>query len=100
MRNRPQNVSAVRRAQALVAGIALALAAGCRAGPPPSTTAAVLPQVSAGVRYDPARDLGRLFHDVQMSGLFEDSKTFVDARPLLDPAQIAARYNGSDLKAF
>lgn len=42
--------------------------------------------------YDPARDLGPLFEAVQLSGLFEDSKTFVDARPRVPPAVITARY--------
>ena len=57
-------------------------------------------------RYDPARDLGALFHDVQLSGMFEDSKTFADARPLGAPAEIVARYDsarravGFDLRAF
>jgi len=60
---------------------ALALAVGCRRGTP----------VSAD-RYDPARDLGPLFHDVQLSGIFADSKTFVDARPRLALAAIVARY--------
>src|SRR5438034_851874 len=50
--------------------------------------------------YNPARDLGPLFHDVQMSGIFPDSKTFVDARPLFPPAEIVARYHGSDVKTF
>src|SRR3989442_5803687 len=63
---------------------ALALAVGCRTGTP----------VSAG-RYDPARDLGPLFHDVQLSGIFADSKTFVDARPRFAPAAIVARYASS-----
>ena len=41
-----------------------------------------------------------------MSGIFPDSKTFVDARPLQPPATIAARYNAAlvnarvDLRAF
>jgi len=43
-------------------------------------------------RYDPSRDLGPLFHDVQMSGIFADSKTFVDARPLRLPAEIVSLY--------
>jgi hypothetical protein len=30
--------------------------------------------------YDASRDLGSLFHDVQMARVFPDSKTFVDAR--------------------
>jgi alpha,alpha-trehalase len=51
-------------------------------------------------RYDPAHDLGRLFLDVQMSGTFPDSKTFVDARPLFPPGDIAARYKGTDVAAF
>lgn len=57
-------------------------------------------------RYDPAHDLGALFHDVQLSGIFPDSKTFADARPLLAPAEIVARYDsarraaGFDFRAF
>jgi alpha,alpha-trehalase len=56
--------------------------------------------------YNPANDLGLLFHDVQMSGMFEDSKTFADARPRGAPAEIVGRYvagravRGFDLKAF
>jgi len=46
-------------------------------------------------RYDPAHDLGALFQDVQLSGIFPDSKTFVDARPLLAPREIVARYTAS-----
>jgi len=58
------------------------------------------------VLYDPAHDLGQLFHAVQMSGIFPDSKTFVDARPLLAPREIVARYAaeresaGFSLRAF
>ncbi|HEY2067388.1 MAG TPA: alpha,alpha-trehalase TreF, partial [Gemmatimonadaceae bacterium] len=54
----------------------------------------------------PSHDLGPLFHDVQMARVFADSKTFVDARPLAAPADIAARYliergtPGFDLKTF
>ena len=56
--------------------------------------------------YDPSRDLGPLFGDVQLTPLFEDSKTFADAEPLSPPAQIAAEYarargdSGFDLRAF
>jgi alpha,alpha-trehalase len=73
---------------------AIALAGACRTGAPPA------------VRYDPSRDLGSLFQDVQLSGIFPDSKTFVDARPLVAPAEIAARYAtarrsaGFSLQAF
>src|SRR6266566_2574960 len=55
-----------------------------------SKTSTNLPQPPA--RYEPARDLGQLFHDVQLSGIFEDSKTFADARPRFAPAEIIARY--------
>jgi alpha,alpha-trehalase len=68
---------------------ALALASGCRTGapvPPPQTV-----ERSAPV-YEPSRSLGTLFHDVQLSTLFPDSKTFVDARPLGTPAEITASY--------
>ncbi len=68
--------------------VALALASGCQSGVPSRGVQAPLP----AARYDPSRDLGPLFHDIQLSGLFQDSKTFVDARPLLPPAEIAARY--------
>ena len=67
---------------------AIALAAGCQSGAP---TRGVQPPDPAA-RYHPSRDLGPLFHDIQVSGVFQDSKTFVDARPLLPPAEIAARY--------
>ena len=50
--------------------------------------------------YNPAHDLGPLFHQIQMSGIFPDSKTFVDARPIMDPAEIAQHFDGSNLKAF
>ena len=56
---------------------------------------------AAEARYEPARDLGVLFHDVQLSAIFPDSKTFVDARPLSPPTDIVARYDSSvDLAAF
>ena len=80
--------------------VAVLIAAGCRAdtdaggGPP------------AADRYDPSRDLGPLFHDIQVARLFADSKTFVDARPRVPAADITARYAaardaaGFDLGAF
>ena len=55
---------------------------------------------------DPAPDSGPLFADVQLSGIFPDSKEFVDARPRSAPATIAARYDsarrapGFNLRAF
>lgn len=73
---------------------ALALLAACRAGaraPAPAAAPAAAPPGA----YDPARELGALFSDVQLAGLFPDSKTFVDACPLMAPAEIAARYAAS-----
>jgi alpha,alpha-trehalase len=86
----------------------LALLAACRpvAPPPAAVPTAVQPAVASAARYDPSRALGQLFHDVQISGIFPDSKTFVDARPLLSPAEIVARYTtersraGFSLRAF
>src|SRR2546430_15565505 len=69
-----------------------------------SKTSPNLPQPPG--RYDPAHDLGSLFHDIQLSGIFSDSKTFADARPRLTPAEIVARYAsvrpaaGFSLQAF
>jgi alpha,alpha-trehalase len=89
-----------RPAHALRFALGLALALGCRtvpSAPAPSAAAA---------RYDPSRDLGPLFPAVQLSGVFADSKTFVDARPLDPPATIAAAYArahdnpGFDLRTF
>jgi alpha,alpha-trehalase len=42
--------------------------------------------------YEPSRDLGPLFADVQTARLFADGKTFVDARPLRAASEIGARY--------
>ena len=81
---------------------ALALAAGCA---PPRVANIERPAAALGL-YDPAHDLGPLFHDVQLSGIFEDSKTFVDARPHSAPAAIARRYHdvranaGFNLRSF
>jgi len=72
----------------------------------PGVPAVVATASAADSLYDPSRDLGPLFHDVQMAAVFPDSKTFVDARPLDAPAAIVARYAaergtpGFDLKAF
>jgi len=68
----------------LAAGLSLAACSGTT-----SRTSTNLHQPSL---YDPAHDLGALFHDVQLSGIFQDSKTFADARPLLAPGEIVARY--------
>ena len=85
----------------------LLVAVGCSRAPSTtsqtSRTSSNLPQPAF---YDPAHDLGSLFQAVQLSGIFPDSKTFVDARPLFPPSVIAARYDsartvaGFDLRAF
>ena len=67
---------------------AIALAAGCQPGAPLHASHSPDPST----RYHPERDLGSLFHDVQVAGIFSDSKTFADARPIARPAEIAARY--------
>jgi alpha,alpha-trehalase len=97
-----------RNRRRYVVGLAALLAAGCRTTTPAPTPAASTAQqpVTAVSRYEPSRALGQLFHDVQLSGIFLDSKTFVDARPLMAPAQIVARYAaarsapGFSLRAF
>lgn len=45
--------------------------------------------------YDPAHDIGSLFSDVQLSGIFPDSKEFVDARPRTASQTIEARYDSA-----
>src|SRR5260370_29528999 len=67
-------------------GSALAFAGACGTS---------TPRRAAGAFYDPAHDLGPLFHDVHLSGIFEDSKTFADARPPLAPAETIARYSSA-----
>src|SRR5262249_52656863 len=68
----------------------------------PQTTSTAV----AAERYDPAHDLGPLFHDVQMAAIFADSKTFADASARQAPDLIVARYaalrgrRDFDLKAF
>ncbi len=64
--------------------VVLVLVAACRGPGAPSPT-----PLSA---YDPAHDLGPLFHDVQMAKVFPDSKTFVDARPRAAPPEILEHY--------
>ncbi|MCU0647656.1 MAG: alpha,alpha-trehalase TreF [Gemmatimonadaceae bacterium] len=49
-------------------------------------------EVRGALRYDPSRDIGPLFADVQGGALFPDSKTFVDMRPRVAPDSIAVAY--------
>ncbi len=88
-------------ATALVTGVAAAASAPARSQPRPAPRGA-----ESGRLYLPQRDLGPLFEAVQLSGIFPDSKTFVDARPLGSPDAIASSYArrhgepGFDLHAF
>ena len=75
----------------LTVALALAAAGGaCRTAAPPAPAPNGTENVAA--LYDPARDLGPLFGDAQVARVYPDGKTFVDARPLRPPAEIAARY--------
>lgn len=78
---------------AMLAPIAIvALLGGCTPVAREPAAASRAPASAAAAWYHPARDLGTLFHAVQTGRVFEDSKTFVDARPLRDPSLIAAAY--------
>ncbi|MBC7672587.1 MAG: alpha,alpha-trehalase TreF [Polaromonas sp.] len=81
--------SAIRRHWAIlprVVGLLPALLLAC-------STPVRAPQPGAATAlYDPAHDLGPLFHDIQIARIFPDSKTLVDARPRSAPAEVAARY--------
>ena len=97
-----------RRSALVLSCLAAAcLASACRTAPIDSTPIVPAPLGdAAGGLYLPERDLGPLFHDVQMASVFPDSKTFADARPLRAPSEIAARYldvrgdDGFELAAF
>ena len=59
----------------------------------PSGTPAPVSSAPSGVHvYDPAHEFGALFHDVQIARIFPDSKTLVDARPRIAPAELSALY--------
>jgi alpha,alpha-trehalase len=96
---------AARRSFLAFALLAPAIAA-CRTSAPsfPAQPAAV--RSADSVQYEPSRALGALFGEVQQARVFPDGKTFVDARPLQEPAEIVARYAaersaaGFDLRAF
>jgi alpha,alpha-trehalase len=48
-----------------------------------------------GLALPPSRIYGELFHRVQTERLFSDSKTFADATPKAEPADIVSRYAAS-----
>lgn len=89
------------RLRLLVLPLVLAFA-GCQS----ATVRPDAPASVADVLYLPERDLGPLFHDVQLARLFPDSKTFADASPTRPPAEILAQYEAAkgapdfDLAAF
>jgi alpha,alpha-trehalase len=105
-----------RLRSALLAALILAMGPACGApGHVPETVPAAAPETAPAVRpadtvlvarYQPARDLGPLFHAVQMAGVFDDSKTFADARPLEAPGEVVRRWiaergdPGFELEAF
>ncbi|NLO91123.1 MAG: alpha,alpha-trehalase TreF [Elusimicrobia bacterium] len=55
-------------------------------------SAALVPARAAEQVLPPDIAYGELFSRVQLSGLFKDSKTFPDARPLKSPAEVMAAY--------
>ena len=91
------------RAVLLSAGV-FGFTAACRA-PVNETVASGATTTSIHI-YDPALELGPLFHDIQLARIFPDSKTLVDARPRMAPAELSARYErvrhdaNFSLKAF
>lgn len=92
----------VRRA---AAGI-LTLCGAVAACTTPNASSSSRADSVAAAAYDPPRDLGPLFERAQLGGIFDDSKTFVDARPESAPTAItrvytdSARAPGFDLAAF
>jgi len=96
-----------RTAAIAVRVLALLSTTACRTGAPVvAAPGAETREPTRGDTYAAARDLGPLFSAVQLSGIFADSKTFVDARPLVAPSRILAAYDSSrgdarfDLRAF
>jgi len=76
---------------AIFCAAALSLAAGCGRATP--STPGAPPDSLTAKLYDPVRDLGPLFPAVQLAGIFDDSKTFVDARPTLAPVAIVKAFS-------
>ena len=84
--------------------IVLSLVASCNVATPSRASRTEPARVVDA--YDPVRELGAVFERVQLAGIFDDSKTFVDARPRFAPSEIVARYAAAsrssrfDLRAF
>lgn len=90
----------------VTSGVAILLAIGCSGSAPTPTPASDSVGRAIAGAYDPVRELGPLFSDVQLASVFDDSKTFVDARPRSAPGDILKRYAdarqkpGFELRAF
>src|SRR5215510_1108359 len=74
-----------------LAAVVTAVAWVTACSPTPPATVGATPRALEGL-YDPVRDLGPLFPAVQLSEIFEDSKTFVDAKPRVAPGDLVKQY--------
>jgi alpha,alpha-trehalase len=72
--------------------VAFGVTTACHTSQSSVPTATPTATVNGTHIYDPARELGALFHDIQLARIFPDSKTLVDARPRVAPAELSARY--------
>ncbi|CAN5825746.1 alpha,alpha-trehalase [soil metagenome] len=72
--------------------VAIGVTTACHTSQSSVPTATPTATVNGTHIYDPARELGALFHDIQLARIFPDSKTLVDARPRVAPAELSARY--------
>ncbi len=79
-------------ALAVVAALAVA---GCRPTETKSTVASTIASEAGSTMYDPSRDLGSLFADVQLARVFPDSKTFADAIPRDGAPAVRAAYESA-----
>ncbi len=81
----------LRQASSLIFSgfVLIFFATGCEPGPADGTS---MEGVAPKEAINPEEAFGELFHDVQMAGIFEDSKTFVDCRPQADPELILKAY--------
>ena len=100
----PVTMSVMKSRHVAAQAIAVALLSSALVACNPSVPAPL--PVAAAALYDPAHDLGPLFHDIQIARIFPDSKTLVDAMPRSAPADLTARYlaaraaTGFDLGSF
>jgi alpha,alpha-trehalase len=72
--------------------VAFGVTTACHTSQSSVPTATPTATVNGTHIYDPARELGAHFHDIQLARIFPDSKTLVDARPRVAPAELSARY--------